>query len=140
MRIQNIRRIGLACALAGFALIANAQDHAPPEVQEFLVASSAADFAAHPQTRPGKVRNVHLRYTQGNDGKRMYLLCGQFQPASATDETVWDDFATIQTEGYEQWLGAQASGLCNESSALSQNGEDLSAVLQARLENASVAK
>ena len=137
MLISKIRQVALACSLAGFALLASAQDSIHPlPVQEFLLASSAGDFAAHEQTRLAKVRNVHLRYAENGDEK-MYMLCGQFQPASPADEPVWIDFATVKTEGYEVWLGAQATALCNNASGALQDTEDLSAELQARLETAS---
>ena len=124
----------LAISLLGIAFSVNAQDKAPSteSVQDFLISSSAADFTAHEQTRQTKVKKVHLRYTENDSGERTYMLCGKFQTANQAAKREWVDFATLKTEGYEQWLGAQAAALCKNARS-SHGSPDLSAALQSKL-------
>ena len=120
-------------AVMGCALAAHAQksDRIPQGVQEFLLTSAASDFAAHGQ-QPDKVRNVHMRFSEQDTGERIYLLCGEFLPAS-TVGAGWTHFATIKTAHYEQWIGGMAETHCAHALPLSAGGDDLSSALQARL-------
>lgn len=129
-------RTVLALALISVTLLVNAQDKNPPtdSLQDFLVASSAADFIAHERTRPAKVKRVHLRYTENDSGERTYMLCGQFQPTIRTAKREWTDFVTLKTRGYEQWIGAQATVICKNARTL-RGVPDLSKALQSKLLN-----
>jgi hypothetical protein len=51
-------------------------------------------------------------------GEKQYMLCGQFLPAQEEGKSQWMPFATIKTPNYEQWLGAQAVGFCQDSSVI----------------------
>jgi hypothetical protein len=62
------------------------------------------------------------------------MLCGQFLSAKGEKDTEWTPFATIKTSGYEQWLGTQAAGFCQDSSVTWDKVGDLSSLLQTRLD------
>lgn len=71
-----------------------------------------------------------------SDGATQYLLCGEFLPAQQEQgKAEWMPFATIKTDPYEQLLGGQAAGHCQQSSIVWDDGEDLSSMLQSRLES-----
>jgi hypothetical protein len=127
-------RTAVTLSLFSVAFLLNAQDKpsSTGSLQDFLLASSAADFAAHEQTRPARVKNVQLRYTEDDRGKGTYMLCGRFQTTNQAASREWSDFATIKTAGYEQLLGAQASGLCKNARSL-RTHRDLTAALQSKL-------
>jgi hypothetical protein len=61
------------------------------------------------------------------------MLCGEFLPAQEGGKAEWMPFATIKTSGYEQWIGAQAAGLCHGASVIWDKVGDLSSSLQSRL-------
>src|SRR5881396_524140 len=63
------------------------------------------------------------------------MLCGQFLPAQERGKAEWTPFATIKTSGYEQWVGARAAGLCQQSSIIWDEQGDLSSTLQSRLDS-----
>ncbi len=63
------------------------------------------------------------------------MLCGQFLPAQEAGKAEWTPFATIKTSGYEQWIGAQAAGFCQNSSVIWDKVDDLSSSLQSRLDS-----
>ena len=69
------------------------------------------------------------------DGEKQYMLCGQFLPAQEGDKAEWTSFATIKTFGYEQWIGAQAAGLCQRLSITWDKEGDLSSALQSELDS-----
>jgi hypothetical protein len=62
-------------------------------------------------------------------------MCGVFEPADSGGKAEWMPFATIQTSGYEQWLGGTAEGFCRASSMVWIEG-DWSSELKARLDAA----
>ena len=101
---------------------------------EFLLTSAATDFHAHPPPLPVRFRDVHSGYVIAPDGIRQYELCGEFLPAQQGGRGEWTPFATIKTSGYEQWLGAQAEGLCKRS-PMTWDKEDLSSTLQSRFDS-----
>jgi hypothetical protein len=69
------------------------------------------------------------------DGKKQYLLCGQFLPAQDGSKAEWMPFATIKTSGYEQWIGGQATDHCHGPSFVWDHVGDLSSSLQSRLDS-----
>ena len=124
----------LACtALVGAAITAHAQESGDSlqALQESLVSWSASDFADH-GPHPEEVRNVHVRYAEKDSGERSYMLCGQFLPTGG-DSASWTQFSTVKTDPYEQWIGGQAESLCERALPLSAGADDLSSVLQSRL-------
>jgi hypothetical protein len=100
---------------------------------EFLLASAAADFHAHPSPYPARFREVHSGYVTNPDGTRGYRLCGEFLPVGDSGKAEWMAFVTIRTSGYEQYLGAQASSTCNRARTV-WDKRDLSPSLQSRLD------
>lgn len=100
---------------------------------EYLLASAADDFHANRASSPAGFRNVRSGYVAGADGKRQYRLCGEFLPAQEGGTAAWARFATIATERYEQWLGAQAAPFCDPS--VTWDPGDLSSLLQSRFDS-----
>jgi len=98
---------------------------------EFLLTSSAADFAAHRQSFPGRVRDVRIGYVTTRQGTRQYRLCGSFTAVGGNG--AWAPFVTIQTDPYEQWLGGQAVPYCGDSTLTWVEG-DFTTALQSRLD------
>ena len=101
---------------------------------EFLLTSSARDFHTQRPPRPVRFRDVHTGYIMAPDSTRQYMLCGEFLPAQESGEAEWTPFVTIQTSGYEQYIGAQAVNLCKRSTIAWDKG-DLSSSLQSRLDS-----
>jgi hypothetical protein len=104
-------------------------------VVEFLLTSAASDFHSHRPPDPVRFRDVRIGHVMTPGGEARYRLCGQFLPAEEGARAEWTPFATIQTSGYEQWIGAQAAGYCQGSSIIWDNEGDLSSSLQSRLDS-----
>ena len=113
------------------ALLAGAQLLGQPSAKDAIIDYSAQDFQTH-QPRAADVRNVRLGYVS-HDGAKQYVLCGEFAPDPDPEKIGWVPFATIQTDPYEQWLGAQATGACNRPNTVWEETGDLSADLKTRL-------
>ena len=113
-----------------------------PEVQQesldsivdFLLAAAATDFHTHRPPDPVRFREVRIGHVLTSRGEAQYLLCGEFLPAEEEAKAEWTPFATIKTSPYEQWIGPQAVGLCQNSSVLWNKVGDLSSSLQSRLD------
>ena len=103
----------------------------PPE--ELLLSASAKDFHAHQPPFPANFREVRFGHIVQPDGKKMYLLSGQFLPTGEKGE--WTPFATIKTSDYEQLLGAQARSYCEQPSIVWQDRGDVSASLKDQLDS-----
>jgi hypothetical protein len=54
---------------------------------------------------------------------------------AGTNGIVEEPFVTIKTSGYEQYIGAQAAGFCQDSSVTRDQLGDLSSSLQSRLDS-----
>jgi hypothetical protein len=91
---------------------------------QFLLTSAAADFHTHRQSDSVRFRDVRIGHVMTPNGAEQYMLCGQFMSAQEGDNAEWMPFATIKTSGYEQWLGAQAVGLCQRPSITWDNEDD----------------
>jgi hypothetical protein len=63
------------------------------------------------------------------------MLCGHVLPAQEAGNVVGTPFVTIQTSGYEQYIGAQAASYCQRSSVIWDKEGDLSTSLQSRLDS-----
>jgi hypothetical protein len=100
-------------------------------IVEFLLTAAATDFHAHPPSEALRFRDVRVARVVTASGTEQYMLCGQFLPASDTGD--WTPFSTIKTSDYEQWIGAQAAGVCQGSSVRWEKVGDLSSSLQSRL-------
>ena len=106
-----------------------------PTVVQFLITAAATDFHIHRPPEPAQFRDVRIGHVMTPSGERQYRLCGQFLPAQETGKAEWTPFATIKTSGYEQHIGAQAAGFCQDSSVIWDNVDDLSSSLQSRLDS-----
>ena len=115
------------------AILSRAADAAPPSNPsvEFLLTSAASDF--HEHGHPTRFRHVRSGYAVAKDGAKQYRLCGEFLPAETIGKAEWTPFVTLQTSGYEQWLGGQAHGYCGDHAIRWDKG-DWSAELQRRLD------
>src|SRR6266550_9132894 len=102
-------------------------------VGRFLLTAAATDFHTHRPPDPVRFRDVRIGHVMTPSGEDQYMLCGQFLPAHGRGDAQWMPFATIKTSGYEQWIGAQAAGLCQRSSVIWEKEGDLSLSLQSRL-------
>jgi hypothetical protein len=104
-------------------------------VTQFLLTSAANDFHSHGPTDPVRFRDVRLGHVIALTGKEQYFLCGQFLPEQQDNRGEWTTFATVQTSGYEQWIGAQAEAFCQSSSVIWDDIGDLSSSLQSQLDS-----
>jgi hypothetical protein len=102
-------------------------------VVEFLLTSAATDFHTHRPPDPARFRDVRLGHLLTDSGEERYMLCGWFLPAQEDGTAEWTPFATIKTSGYEQWIGGQGAGYCEQSRVIWDDVGDLSSALQSRL-------
>ena len=105
-----------------------------PAVQ-FLLTAAATDFHTHRPPYPVRFRDVRIGHVMTPGGEEQYMLCGQFLPAQETGDAEWTAFATIRTDPYEQWIGAQASAWCQQTSITWDEEGDLSSLLQSQLDS-----
>lgn len=102
---------------------------------EFLLTSAATDFRSQRPHDPVRLRDVRLGHVITSGDEQQYMLCGEFLPGQEGGKAEWTPFATIRTSGYEQWLGAQALGLCQGRSVTWHQVGDLTSSLSSRLES-----
>lgn len=114
------------------------QKPAVATAMEFLLTSAATDFHAHPPVEAILLHNVRLGHVLLSDGAEQYMLCGELSSAKNSSNAERTSFATIKTSGYEQWIGAQAVGLCKRDSIIWDSNSDLSSLLQSRVDSISV--
>ena len=138
-----VRKLVALLSTLALAACGNAPDPHGPSLRhdaslnapvEFLLTSAINDFRAHRPPYPARFRDARIGYVAAPDGTRQYMLCGAFLPVREAGEPEWTPFATIQTSGYEQWLGAQAAGFCGSPSIVWVEG-DFSSSLQSRLDS-----
>jgi hypothetical protein len=103
-------------------------------IAEFLLSAAAADFRTDRASKPIRFREVHLGHMMVPSGEKQFMLCGQFQTAEA-GRNVWIPFVTIQASEYEQYVGGEAAALCQNSSTIWDDVDDLSAALKTRLDS-----
>jgi hypothetical protein len=125
-----------ACRSApGTHAVSDRQTGSGDSVAQFLIAAAATDFHAHRPPDPARFRVVRVGHTKAPSGEEQYRLCGQFLPAQEEGKAEWTPFVTIKTSGYEQYIGAQAAGFCQDSSVTWDQVGDLSSSLQSRLDS-----
>jgi hypothetical protein len=109
---------------------------ATPAVVEFLLTSAASDFHTHSPV-PARFRNVRIGHVKNPSGEDQYLLCGEFfLPAQEASNAEWTPFVTIQTSGYEQYIGGLAeANYCRHSSVIWDEEDDLSSSLQSQFDS-----
>lgn len=101
---------------------------------ESLMAYAATDFGTQRAPRPARFRDVRSGFLTTAEGTRQYRLCGEFSREAEDGKEPWIPFATIKTSPYEQWLGGQARGFCDDAS-MTWHDEDLSERLLSRVES-----
>jgi hypothetical protein len=99
-------------------------------VLQFLITAAATDFHTNGPPGPLRFRDVSMGYDMMPNGERRYILCGQFLRVQEGGTSQWTPFATIKTDPYEQWIGAQASTYCQGSSFIWDEAGDVSSLLQ----------
>src|SRR5213083_37986 len=104
-------------------------------VVQFLLTAAATDFHTHRPPDPVRFRVVRIGHVMTPSGREQYMLCGDFMPTEERGKAEWTPFATIETSGYEQWLGAQAARFRQGSSIIWDKVGDLSSSLQTRLDS-----
>ena len=102
---------------------------------EFLIRSAASDFQAHRPPVVERFRHVRFGHVMTPSGAKQYQLCGEFLPQQKEGKAAWTPFATIKTSGFEQYLGVQAASWCQRSQFVQEGDEDLSSILQKRLDS-----
>lgn len=115
------------------ALCASASAEAPKVVDadvEFLLTSAAKDFRVSNQPGTLAFRDVRVGRIPLSEGEINPLLCGEYQAAGKA----WTPFATIKTDGYEQWNGGQGGYFCSNTSVVWNTGGDLTKALQSRFD------
>ena len=106
-----------------------------PEVVQFLLTAAATDFHTHSRSGSVRFRDVRIGHVMSPSRAEQYMLCGQFLPSQEVGKAEWTPFATIKTSGYEQWIGTQATNFCQGSSVVWDKEDDLSSLLQSRLDS-----
>ena len=99
-------------------------------LEAFLIKSAASDFRSHVAPEDVSFRNVHIGVFRGENGSTVNLICGEFRTADSAAD--WEPFATLRTEGYENWLGDSAVAYCQGSNTVLDTNRDLAAALSAQ--------
>lgn len=103
----------------------------PDILKTFLINSTAQDFYKHRQNEVDGFRNVFLRLYEG----KTYLICGEVLVKNKEQADKWIDFATLKTEGYELWIGGNATTYCNDAKTVASSTGDLASSLNTELKN-----
>jgi hypothetical protein len=103
-------------------------------IVQTLLDVSAKDFYNHKPPVPVDFRDVQIKYLIKSEKEKVYLICGQFLAQDKQDKGEWTDFAAIKTSDYEQWIGSNASGYCQDSKVISYKISDLSSALKSRFD------
>ncbi len=136
MRIHRIILASLLLAACGAAPIKPTAPIARPNpAAEVLLTTAANEFHTHAPKDPVGFRDVRLGHRSNEDGGARYVLCGEFLPTHDPGKANWVHFATLQTSGYEQWIGGQALGHCTDPGIQWDDAGDLSASLQSRVDS-----
>ena len=100
-------------------------------LKTFLVNNTVQDFYKNKQNAVVEFRNVFLKLYEGET----YLICGEFLMMDKEKTEKWIDFATLKTEGYELWIGGNATAYCNDAKTITTSTEDLAILLNTQLKN-----
>lgn len=100
-------------------------------LKTFLVNSTVQDFYKNRQNGVVGFRNVFLKLYE----RETYLICGEFITIDKEKAEKWVDFATLKTEGYELWIGGNATAYCNDAKTITTSTEDLATLLNSQLKN-----
>jgi len=100
---------------------------------EFLLDSAAGDFRRTSKQLPSDFKNVYFGQIFHKTGVTQNILCGEFFANLEGGSGIWTDFATVQTVGYEQWLGASSGQFCKHDEAQIHSKNDLTSEIKQRL-------
>jgi len=99
----------------------------------FLLDSAAGDFRLTSKQLPSDFKNVYFGQIFHIDGTKQNILCGEFFANWGAGSGAWADFATVQTIGYEQWLGVSSGQFCKHTEAKIHTKNDLTSEIKQRL-------
>jgi len=100
---------------------------------EFLLDSAVGDFRITSKELPSDFKNVYFGQVFHKNGVTQNILCGEFFANREGNSNIWTDFATVQTIGYEQWLGASSDQFCKHAEAIIYASNDLTPEIKQRL-------
>ncbi len=103
-------------------------------VEQYLLTSAASDFHTHGPSGPLRFRGVRFGHSSSPGAEMYYRLCGQFMRIQEGVSSQWTPFVTIKTSGYEQYVGDNANGYCQDSSIVWDGVGDLTTLLQNRFD------
>lgn len=101
----------------------------PDSMVDFLVSACVSDLKKQKHLSNIQFRNSRVGSNMSDSDEKQYFLCGEFK---ADPEQIWISFATIKTEGYEQWQGVQSLAFCQDSTVVWVE-KDLSKLLSKKL-------
>jgi len=99
----------------------------------FLIDASAQDFFAEMSPTPTAFREVQAGVMRMDGASDRPLLCGEVEVVIDGADPQWASFATVRTSGYQTWIGAAASAVCEDPRTQMQPSADLAIRLEQRL-------
>jgi hypothetical protein len=124
----------LLCACASAGGDRRLSDPQSSAAIDGLLTMAATDFRAQRAPQPVQFRNVRGGYLPKADGAKQHRVCGEFLTTADDSKGSWVQFATIETDPYEQWLGGSSLNFC-EDPLMKWDRADLSARMLARLQS-----
>lgn len=107
----------------------------PDSIVQFLMNSAASDFSNHQPPTVVEFRNLKIGYILSETNVKTFLLCGEFLSAESKNKNQWESFATLKTEGYEQWVGSGSITYCQKAHFVIENDADLAKSILENLNN-----
>jgi hypothetical protein len=101
----------------------------PDSIAEYLISACVSDIKKQKHLSNIQFRQSRVGYNVSKNKEKHYFLCGEFK---ADPEQVWIPFATLKTEGYEQWQGGQSLTFCQDSTII-WNDRNFSKLIQEKL-------
>lgn len=132
-QVSEVESSGTATTSLATESVIRLEPSAKDLALEFLLSAAAEDFMTHLPPEPLEFREVKLGQLSNTNNNTLYILCGEFLVEEVKGQFEWIEFATLKTSGYEQWLGTQANGLCQQPSIVWDAEGDLSALLMAQV-------
>jgi len=105
----------------------------PDSTKQFLLISAATDFIKYQKIVPADFRNLKLGYLGSEEQLKTPILCGEYSIIDSTGNETWYDFATIQTSGYEQYIGNNSILYCQQATFSEYHEDSLSLSLKAAI-------
>jgi len=105
----------------------------PNSIVQYLITSASNDFSNHQPPLPIDFRNVKVGYLISPNNEKTFILCGEFLSQEKMGTEEWENFATIKTSGYEQYIGNQALSFCQKATMALTDEANLSVELKNKL-------